>query len=186
MMEYGRRTSWTGRPRPRLRVRSPLEFARLLQPGARLTAGSNFDPLPTTPASSWRHILERSSRGISDISNRFWAKNRTCRKQTIKPRLTGARTAIKLFEIRQISAQNLAALNPQIRERFVNFRPFLPGSALQVECDVTHSKKTTAPFLHGATTSHSRLTVQLSSSRSDTVLLAQILRSSELIGGNSQ
>jgi hypothetical protein len=163
MMEYGRRTSWTGRPRPRLRVRSPLEFARLLQPGARLTAGSNFDPLPTTPASSWRHILERSSRRISDISNRFWAKNRTCRKQTIKPSLTGARTAIKLFKFRQISAHNLAAFDPQIRERFVNFRPFLPG----------------------ATTSNSRLAAHLSNSRSDTVLLARILPSSEIIGGSS-
>ena len=29
---------------------------------------------------------------------------------------------------------------------------FLPGSAKYVECDVTHSKQTTAPFLPGATT----------------------------------
>ena len=105
-MEYGRRTSWTGGPRPRIRVRPPHGFARLLQPGVRITGSSDFGPFPRTPASSWRHILERSSRRISDISNRFWAKNRTCRKQTIKPCLTGARTHIRISEILQISAQN--------------------------------------------------------------------------------
>jgi hypothetical protein len=93
-MAHGRRASWTGRPRPRIRHRPPQGFARLLQPGARLTGSSNFSPLSTTPASSWRLILERSSRRISDVSNRFWVKNRTYRKQTIKPRLTGARIAL--------------------------------------------------------------------------------------------
>jgi len=38
---------------------------------------------------------------------------------------------------------------------------FLPGSGLRVECDVTYSKQTTAPFLPGATTarSHARSSV---------------------------
>jgi hypothetical protein len=31
---------------------------------------------------------------LSRSSNRFWPKSRSCRKQMIKPRLTGARTAI--------------------------------------------------------------------------------------------
>src|ERR1700677_5188312 len=32
------------------------------------------------------------------------------------------------------------------------FLAFLPGSGLRVECDVTYSKQTTAPFLPGART----------------------------------
>jgi len=56
------------------------------------------------------------------ISNRNWLGNRSCRKQAIKPSLTETRIA------------------------------FLPGSASQAECDVTHSKQTTARFLPGATT----------------------------------
>ena len=56
------------------------------------------------------------------ISNRNRPKNRTRRKQTIKPSLTETRIA------------------------------FLPGSASQVECDVTYSKQTTGRFLPGATT----------------------------------
>ena len=39
----------------------------------------------------------------------------------------------------------------------LNFRPFpafLPGSGKHVECDVTYTKQTTAPFLPGATTAH--------------------------------
>jgi hypothetical protein len=42
--------------------------------------------LPTTK--NPREIMQ-----FSRISNRFWAKNRSYRKQTIKPCLTGARTA---------------------------------------------------------------------------------------------
>jgi hypothetical protein len=160
-MEHGRRTGWAGRPRPCIRVRSPQRFARLLQPGPCLTGSSNFGPLSTALTSSWRHILERSSREIPGISNRFWVKNRTYRKQTIKACLTGARTAIKLFEIRQISAQNRAALNWRSRERFVNFRPFLPG----------------------ATTAHSCLTVQPSDSHSGPVFPARIFPSIELTEG---
>jgi hypothetical protein len=128
----------------------------------RLHRSSNSVPAsPAVPISAhWRHILKRSSRGISGASNRFWAKNRTYRKQTIKPLLTGSRFAYKLFEIRQVFTQNLAALNPKSYERFVNFRPFLPGSAQKVESDVTYSKQTTAPFLPGATTAQCRLAAQ--------------------------
>jgi hypothetical protein len=159
-MAHGRRTGWTGRPRPRSRVRSPQGFAPVFQPGARLTGGSDFGSLPTIPASSWRHILQRFSRGIFGISNRFWAKNRTYRKQTIKPLLTGSRFAYKPFEIRQVSTQNLAPENLRKTPRFSDFSAFLPGSAKNIECDVTYSKQTTAPFLPGATTTHSRSAAQ--------------------------
>jgi hypothetical protein len=73
-------------------------------------------------------------------------------KQRTGKFLTGARKHIRIFEILQISARNLAALIPQSHARFVNFRPFLPGSAQKVERDVTYSKQTTDEFLPGATT----------------------------------
>jgi len=168
-MEHGRRTGWTGRPRPRIRVRSPQGLARLLEPGARLTGSSNFGSLPTIPTSSWQHMLEGSPREISGISNRFWAKNRTCRKQTIKPLLTGSRFAYKLFEICQISTQNLAPDSLIKMPRFSDSSAFLPGSAQNIENDVTSRKQTTGKFLPGATTTHSRLVVQLTNRRSNPI-----------------
>ena len=39
---------------------------------------------------------------------------------------------------------------------YEQFRPFLPGTASQVECDVTHSKQRFGQFLPGATTAHQR------------------------------
>jgi hypothetical protein len=146
-MEHGRRTGWIDRPGPRIRLRSPRGFARLLPPGARLAGGSTFGLLSTTPTSSWRSISERPPRGISVISNRFWARNRSCRKQTIKPLLTGSRFARKLFEIRQVFTQNLAPENLQKTPRFSDSGAFLPGSAQNIENDVTHSKQTTGKFL---------------------------------------
>jgi len=171
-MEHGRRTGWTGRPRPRIRVRSLQGFARLLQPGARLTNSSNFGLLSATPASSWRHILERTSRGIPGISNRFWAKNRTYRKQTIKPPLTGSRFAHKLFEIRQASTQILAPENLRKTPTFSDFSAFLPGSAKYIENDVTYSKQTTGEFLPGATTTRFRLAAQVTNRYSNSVFRA--------------
>src|SRR5580704_11982336 len=159
-MEHGRRTGWTGRPRPRIRVQSPQGFAPVFQPGARLNGGSDFGSLPTIPTSSWRQMLERSSRDISSISDRFWAKNRTCRKQTIKPLLTGSRFAHKLCEIRQVSTQNLAPESLIKTPGFSDFSAFLPGSAQNIENDVTYSQQTTGDFLPGATTTHSRLAAQ--------------------------
>ena len=139
-MEHGRRTGWTGRPRPRSRVRSPQGLAPVFQPGARLTCGSDFGSLPTIPTSSWRHMLERSSREISGISNWFWAKNRTCRKQTIKPLLTGSRFAYKLFEIRQVFTQNLAPENLRKTPGFSDFSAFLPG-ATTTQCRLAAQPK---------------------------------------------
>jgi len=172
-MEHGRRTGWTGGPRPCIRLRPPQGFSRFLLPGACLTGSFNFGSLPTTPASSWRHILELTPRGISGMSNRFWAKNRTYRKQTIKPPLTGSRFAYKLFEIRQVSAQILAPENLRKTPTFSDFSAFLPGSAQKVENDVTHSKQTAVPFLPGATTTQCRLAAQLTNHHSNPVFRSQ-------------
>jgi hypothetical protein len=46
-------------------------------------------------------------------------------KQRTGKFLTGARMHIRIFEILQMSAQNLAALNPQSHARFASFRAFL-------------------------------------------------------------
>jgi hypothetical protein len=53
------------------------------------------------------------------------------------------------------------------------FLAFLPGSGLRVECDVTYSKQTTAPFLPGARTarSHARSSVATALSNRELELL---------------
>src|SRR5580704_17613245 len=79
------------------------------------------------------------------ISNRFWSKNRSYRKQTIKPRLTGSRIVIRHFGIPSHSVAQ--------RSSFCKWsRPLLSGSAQNIENDVTYSKQTIGKFLPGATT----------------------------------
>ena len=118
-------------------------------------------------------------------SNRFWAKNRSYRKQTIKPCLTGTRTHIRVSLNFTKIAQDFAAFesqntelapwnplwnlrryplwNPQwnpfwkMRRFLQTDRPLLPGSDQNIENDVTHRKQSTQNFLPGATTAHSRL-----------------------------
>jgi hypothetical protein len=97
-------------------------------------------------------ILTPLSHHVLTISNRFWPKNRSYRKQMIKPLLTGSRFAHKLFEIRQVSTQNLAPEHLRKTPRFSDFSAFLPGSAKNIENDVTYSKQRTGEFLPGATT----------------------------------
>jgi hypothetical protein len=75
------------------------------------------------------------------ISNRNYPKNRTHRKQTIKPSLTEARIAFLPGLPRAILAKG-----SQCRIEF------LPGSSQDIVCDVTYSKQTTGRFLPGATT----------------------------------
>jgi hypothetical protein len=58
---------------------------------------------------------------FSGISNRFWPKNRSYRKQTIKPCLTGARTHIRRFGFLALFADKFHASNRRRRlktERF--------------------------------------------------------------------
>jgi hypothetical protein len=97
-------------------------------------------------------ILPALSQRALTISNRFWPKNRSYRKQMVKPLLTGSRFARKLFEIRRVSNQNLAPENPQKTPGFSDSSAFLPGSAQNIENDVTYSKQRTGEFLPGATT----------------------------------
>src|SRR6202041_1308856 len=105
-------------------------------------------------------------------SNRFWVKNRCYTKQTTKPGLTGTRTRIRLSPNFTKTGQNFAAVESQNSELSLwnplwnplkktgrllpNDRPLLPGSAQNIENDVTSTKQTTEDFLPGATTAHSR------------------------------
>ena len=97
-------------------------------------------------------ILPALSHHVLTISNRFWPKNRSYRKQPTKPLLTGSRFAHKLFEIRQVFSQNFAPENLRKAPRFSDSSAFLPGSAQNIENDVTYSKQRTGEFLPGATT----------------------------------
>ena len=114
-------------------------------PCPRSTPRPGFNP-KTSP------ILAALSDHVLTTSNRFWTKNRSYRKQTIKPLLAGSRFAYKLFEIRQVSTQNLAPERLPKKPKFSDSRAFLPGSAQNIECDVTYSKQSTGEFLPGAPT----------------------------------
>jgi hypothetical protein len=100
----------------------------------------------------------------ASTSNRNWTKNRSYRKQTTKPCLTGTRTHIRLSPNFAKTAHDFATFESENTElplwdplwktrRFLQSdRPLPPGSAQYIECDVTYSKQTTASFLPGATT----------------------------------
>jgi hypothetical protein len=106
-------------------------------------------------------------------SNRQCPTNRSYRKQTTKPFLTGARTHIRRSPNFTKIAQDFATFQSQNTElplwnplrnplwkmkRFLQGnRPLLPGSDQNIESDVTPRKQRTQKFLPGATTAHSRL-----------------------------
>src|ERR1700723_972242 len=80
----------------------------------------------------------------------------TRRKQTVEKFLTGARTHIRIFSFSPFTTQNPSQLI-QRTPALPAEAEFLPGSAQNVENDVTYSKQTTEKFLPGATTTHSAL-----------------------------
>jgi hypothetical protein len=174
-MEYGRRTSGTARSRPQHDSARGYSLASLVTLNAQSASrspshwpGSSKISLSSgLAASALRHGFLTF---LTGLPRAVFAKGSTCittfltgsalqtefpvthSKQRTEEILTGARMHISIFEILQISARNLAALDPQNHARLETFRAFLPGTAQQVECDVTHSKQTTGRFLLGATT----------------------------------
>jgi len=103
-----------------------------------------------------RIVFKESFSTQNRISNRFWTKNRSHRKQTTKPLLTGSRFAHKQFSF---FAHSVA----QHRGFCEWSRPLLPGSAQNIENDVTYSKQTIGEFLPGATTHISDVTLSQNS-----------------------
>jgi hypothetical protein len=79
------------------------------------------------------------------ISNRFWPKNRNCRKQTTKPRLTGSRIVTRHFEILPHSVAKQSGF-------YKWSRPLLTESDTQTEFVATYRKQTTEKFLTEART----------------------------------
>jgi hypothetical protein len=106
--------------------------------------------LTMRPASASRaSALRRTTRGIcSAISNReleLLEPSLTYRKQTTAPNSNRELPTKRNSQ----SSQVLSPLPPQIRKWS---RPLLPGSAQNVESDVTSTKQTTEDFLPGART----------------------------------
>jgi hypothetical protein len=174
-IKHGRRTSLTARSRlQRGSARGSSQASRVTLKVLPAPPSASHWPSSSRTSSSSRLATSALRDGfltfLTGSPRAVFAKGSTCNtafltgsalqtefsvthsKQRIERILTGARMHIKVFEILQISAQNLAALSPQSHPRFVNFRAFLPGTAQRVECDVTHSKQTTDKFLPGATT----------------------------------
>jgi hypothetical protein len=73
-------------------------------------------------------------------------------KQRTEKFLTGARMHIKGSTISTPKTQKLARVKLRNRHDAHGSCPFLPGSAQEVEFDVTYSKQSTGEFLPGATT----------------------------------
>jgi hypothetical protein len=114
--------------------RSEIDLTHSKQATGTFLTETRIVPLPGFPRAFFAEQFDSQNR----TSNRFWPQNRSYRKKTIKPFLTGARTAFS----RALGARNSA---------------FLPGTGQYVESGVTHSKQTTAIFLPGARTAISVL-----------------------------
>jgi hypothetical protein len=112
----------------------------LAQPPSRQTVptAKKFREIPLFGSQTVQRDARSASRALSrdvqfcDVSNRFWRKNRSYRKQTTKPCLTGARTAIgdarfsrdfaSLYpacpdEGKELSRRGMLSLNPLFESR---------------------------------------------------------------------
>jgi hypothetical protein len=138
---------WSADPKARLLRPGRISGVRFLHPGSGLwlelgrPVGSNPQAAPAT-------TKPHKSGQLSDISNRFWPKNRSYRKQTIKPRLTGARTAfsdssfLRGVRVRRGGRRGMIQRDGQ---HFEISTRFWPKSR-------RYRKQTIKPFLPGATT----------------------------------
>ena len=98
-----------------------------------------------------RIVLSEKFSTQNCISNRFWPKNRSYRKQTIKPCLTGSRIDIRRFEIPPHSVAQRSGFSKWSR-------PLRTESDTQTEFVATHRKQKTEKFLTEARTHISNLT----------------------------
>jgi hypothetical protein len=88
--------------------RHPLANTRSIPP---VVPPCQFQAQPSSPKASPTTEKRREIAQFSDISNRFWCKNRSYRKQKTKPCLTGARTHIRHFGFRALFANRFHASN---------------------------------------------------------------------------
>ena len=156
-MEHGRRKSWTGGPRPQHAsadgLFQTLRVTTLAVSPASLSGSHSHTspkiPSATTFTGSALHGGFAPFLTGSALQTEFAV---THSKQSTGKFLTGARTAIKLAPISALESQKLARVNLRNRYGIHVFCAFLPGSAQNVENDVTYSKQSTGEFLPGATT----------------------------------
>ena len=193
-MEHGRRTGWTGRRRPQrasahsasatLRV-TTLIVSPALPSALHVLTSSKIAPSTTLTGSAVRPAFLPFLTG-SAPQTEFPV---THSKQKVGEFLTGARTAIRIFKFWNQRTQKSTRRGglERVKQPKWNaahgFDAFLPGSAQEVECDVTYSKQTIALFLPGATTAHYRLAAQLSNRQSNPFFRSQRLPLVEPIEG---
>ncbi len=122
--------------------------------GARL---SQAQPLAPTPLLSRQHRAKSSaklgeSEQLSDISNRFWPKYRSYRKQTIKPCLTGSRIAHMCnsrLPLRRCFKHSTRFWSSR-SYRKQTIKPLLPGSRIAHFWISAHSRTLFVPAVAGA------------------------------------
>ena len=129
---------WAFRATQTLPLAAELEKGR----SRRLRSGANLTSRP----------------GISNREHHLLEHLLTHRKQTKAPRSNRELSTDQCCGDSRLPNAPPPSLNGSARASFerrsVSRSTFLPGSAQYVECDVTHSKQTTATFLPGATTAH--------------------------------
>ena len=138
-------SSTEGRSIPARDFPSPNASQRpTFNPKASPTSASFSGSISATICKWPRPLLTESARQTEfDLSH---SKQRTGKF------LTEARTHISVFQFSPKSAQNPGSGNPKNSPGFATARTFLPGSAQNIENDVTYSKQRTGEFLPGATT----------------------------------
>ena len=166
-MEHGRRTGWTGRPRPqhisvhgssRTWQVTALSVLPASSPALRIHTGPKISASGPTKTAElnrqtrvFRNAVTHTKQRTGTCSNRqksqiwksenlgtIWTKASASRKRF--PRFLPGLPAVFLEGLpRAVLAKGSVCINT-----------FLPGSAQYVEIAVTHSKQTTATFLPGS------------------------------------
>jgi hypothetical protein len=166
-MEHGRRTGWTGRPRPqhvsvhgssRTWQVTALSVLPASSPALRIHTGPKISasgPIKTAELNRqtrvFRNAVTRRKQRIATRSNRqsirFWKTEDLCSTSLSASALSDDFPAF----LPGLPAVFLEGLPRAVFAKgSVCINTFLPGSAQQVEFAVTHSKQTTATFLPGS------------------------------------
>ena len=166
-MEHGRRTGWTGRPRPqhvsvhgssRTWQVTALSVLPASSPALRIHTGPKISASGPTKTAElnrqtrvFRNAVTRRKQRIATRSNRqsirFWKTEDLCSTSLSASALSDDLPAF----LPGLPAVFLEGLPRAVFAKgSVCINTFLPGSAQQVEFAVTHSKQTTATFLPGS------------------------------------
>ena len=177
-MEHGRRTGWTGRPRPqhisvhgssRTWQVTALSVLPASSPALRIHTGPKISASGPTKTAElnrqtrvFRNAVTRRKQRIATRSNRqsirFWKTEDLCSTSLSASALSDDLCAFLTGLPRAISEKGSVWMNTFLpglpraisAKGSVCLNTFLPGSAQQVEIAVTHSKQTTATFLPGS------------------------------------